>query len=56
MRGNGLKLCQQRFTFDVTIFFFLGKSFNALNRLPREIVKLLSLEVFKKHGAWHFTE
>ncbi|KAK4810169.1 LOW QUALITY PROTEIN: hypothetical protein QYF61_010481 [Mycteria americana] len=56
-RRNGLKLHQGRFTLDIRKFFFTegvgtgcpGKHWNKhWNRLPREVVELPSLEVFKR--------
>jgi len=46
-RGNGLKINGGRFRVDIRGKFFTKREVRCWNRLPREVVDALSLEVLK---------
>lgn len=49
MCGNGPKLHQGRLTLDIRNNFLANRVVKHRNRLPKEVVNVLSLTVFKRH-------
>lgn len=49
IRGNGLELCQGRFRVDIKRLSVMERVVKQWNRLPMEVVKSLSMEVFERY-------
>lgn len=48
IRGNDQKLCQEKFSLDIRNTFFTERVVKYWNRLPRGVVELPFLKMFKK--------